>query len=388
MTYICTYCSRLTPDGNLFCTQKDCPKYTHPIFGSGQWVGDLQVVRWIYSTNLAHFYEATRQSQTFLLKVAHHYDQYEMNSLMQPHHFLTAEVNLWTQVAEERRRNKRNFDVDDPNHPLNILPVIQPSFAVSSTSYYGLTQIHGRSYYYSVFEWIDGIFLTEYLAQTPKPFVSYVGQMMRALVDALSYLYKISSNYAHLNLSPDSIFIRASDDVMLRPVLLDLGFVRPQNQPTKDEVFYAVVKYYADPSYTHPDLWRGVDIAYPRYADLYSLGMLTYRLVTGKPLVDETFISRDELREKINQQLQATLASLDNMTSEKQLNQVIKIGLEALQKSTVHIEHMRGILQQFAPLDPIPKEKTLLEITWKWGLLTAIIALSLTLLAVVVSQIV
>jgi len=382
----------------MFCAQPDCPQQTHPIFGNGQWVGDCQVVRLVYSTNLANYYEATRHDEAtrtpcrLLLKVAHHYDQYEDGNAMQPHYFLVAEAYWLMSITQMR---PKNHNPDDPNHPLNILPVLVPAYegATLAGAYYGLTTIGTQVYRYSVLAWIDGIFLTEKLAQNPQPYYTHVAQMMNALMTTLQFLYGLRGDYAHFNLTPDAIFIRASDDASLRPVLFDLGFVKPINM--RDDMLYPVIRYFVDPRYTAPAVFNiAKNVMNPRQADLFSLGMLTYTLLMGKPYLGETTLSGSQLRQRaLKMNTSDIKIDRTDMAGHGDIfSRVIQIAMLAnlteANKPTQSLDMLKNNLVSFSTLPPIRKEQTLQELTWRWGLLIAILALSITLVAVLFAQLV
>ncbi len=395
MSRICTTCDRIASDNNLFCVQTDCPKQTQPIFGHGVWIGDLRVVRMVYNTNLAHFYEATRQSpetgkkETCFVKVAHHNNTLEDTDPKQPYFFLINEANFLFQIQKDHPNRPHPRD---PNHHLNMLPRLLLPYAnhpidnLSPTSkYVGTTTIDGRFYRYIVFEWIDGNFLTDKLAQNPQPYFRHAGRLIYALLTTLQFLYQQSNHYTHLNLNPSAVFIRSCTDAVWRPVLLDLGFI--QSAQLNDNDFMHIVRQTADPRYTYHKLLNDESFQ-ALNADLYSLGMLLYTMLAGKPFLNDMTLSKPLLRQqaiKINPKdvIIPVTASQDEIAP---LNTFIQTVVNMDANRIVDVNDIRKTISGFEGLSPIPQKRSIAEWTWQIGLFLIIVALSTTLLAVVLGQ--
>src|SRR5215470_14833288 len=72
MKRVCTNCGQVSPHGNAWCQNRDCPSGTlTTIFDYGDSLGDIQIVRLITILRTAAIYEAKRLKETVYLKVAH-----------------------------------------------------------------------------------------------------------------------------------------------------------------------------------------------------------------------------------------------------------------------------------------------------------------------------
>ncbi len=255
MKRVCTVCHRLSADGNLWCQEPDCPAGHLPlVFDYGEWLGDIKVLRLLRILRNAAIYEAERDEQKVLLKVAH--DGYQDQ--------LRLEARTLADLAAERQ------------HPM--LPTLLPAYRQAEIVHrpYGKTVFQGETKYYLVFQHVEGEFMRDMLLKNPQPWFLHAAWLTIMLADVIAFLH-IKAERLHLNLHPEAIYIRYDKAGVPRPVLLDLGLLSDTQG-----VSAAWVEKYAVPAYTPPELISR-EVA-PSYAsDVYGLGLILYEMLAGHP---------------------------------------------------------------------------------------------------------
>lgn len=256
MKRVCTYCERISPDGNLWCQDPQCPVGNMPlIFGYGEWLGDIEVVRLLRVLRASAIYEAQRSGTMVLLKVAH--PGYEDQ--------LRLEAKTLVTLAQKEQ------------HPM--LPVLLPAYRQADIGQrpYGKTVFRNETKYYEVFEHSKGEFLRDLLLKNPQPWYQHAAWLTIGMADVLAFMH-IRAQKLHLNLNPDLIYVRHDKEGIPRPLLLDLGLMSDLAH-----VDPAWVRKYALPAYTPPELFstNGSTIGYP--GDVYGLGLLLYEMLAGHP---------------------------------------------------------------------------------------------------------
>jgi len=124
---------------------------------------------------------------------------------------------------------------------------------------------------YIVMEFLDGITVKEYMASLPdgRMPVDTALMIVNKILDALSEIH--SKGVIHRDISPDNIHITVNNTIKL----FDLGAAKLA-KGDKEESRSIVVKT----GYTPPEQYRGKSKQGP-YTDLYSVGAVLYKLITG-----------------------------------------------------------------------------------------------------------
>src|SRR5688572_30489233 len=257
MKLICTLCEQMSVDGNLWCEQMDCPAGNIPVVpGYGEFLGDIKVIRLLRLFRTAAVFEAEREEQPILLKVAHpgHEDA----------------------LKQEPALLSRLVQANQPN-----LPVLLPAYRQGNIKShpYGKAVFRGETRYYEVFQHIKGEFLRDLLHQNPQPWYQHAAWITLGVAQALSYLYKHDGGL-HLNISPDVILISEDNNGTPIPVLLDMGMIlKPQ---TVDETIMRQAAHHIMPSYIPPEVMQpGTKLT--ETCDVYGLGLLLYEMLNGTP---------------------------------------------------------------------------------------------------------
>lgn len=255
MKRVCTVCQRVSVDGNLWCQEPDCPAGNMPlIFDYGEWLGDIKVVRLLRVLRTSAIYEAERDKEQVLLKVAHPGCQDQ----------LRREARVLLELAAHQQ------------HPM--LPVLLPAYQQMDLKQrpYGKTMFRDEAKYYEVFAHAQGEFLRDLLLKNPQPWYQHAAWMTISLADAIAFLH-LRGKVLHLNLTPDVIYVRTDKEGIPRPLLLDLGML---GDPTGIDP--AWVRRYGVPAYTPPELIaRDGPVGYA--SDVYGLGLVLYEMLAGKP---------------------------------------------------------------------------------------------------------
>lgn len=286
MSHFCNVCERVSPDKNLFCVRFDCPIRAEPIWGAGQLMGDSKIVRLLNITRTAVYYEGKRGDESLILKVS--VDN-------RCHERLKAEARLLAEIARKRdRRMKpsplaRLFKVHHLRHyadPYPGIPVLFPAYqgAKRDEFPFGAAVIEGQDVCFLVLEHMQAASLREYLSKTPQPwFINAVWIIMR--LARILHMMHHSFHALHLNLNPESVWIREDTRGNLRPVLMDFGMVLKAGTGIDLQWLYR----FTNNAYIPPELIfdeNQVDKRTPpsdHIHDLYGLGMLLYEMLAGKP---------------------------------------------------------------------------------------------------------
>ena len=158
--------------------------------------------------------------------------------------------------------------IDSP-HVIQVIPSTQP-----------------RRFLYTLMEHVDGKTLSQWMTENPKPSVEAVRNIIQQMVRALRALHR--NEILHQDIKPDNVMIRSDGFIKI----IDFGSVRiagleelkgaspsPQLMGTRE--------------YIAPEYLRGETPT--ARSDLYSIGVLTYQLLTGKHPYSGGFSSVKEL---------------------------------------------------------------------------------------------
>ncbi len=279
MNRYCERCERVTTDGHLWCERVDCPaEEGYPVLAYGEYLGDLKIIKLLRVWRTAALYEARRgnEKDSVLLKVAHTGDDCEER--------LKREAAALNSLADRPNFIQSFFPTDRP-----LLPVPVAPYPVPSKSPFGQISFRGEIKFYSVFKYAQGKFLSDLLLENPQLWHYQAAWIIITLTQALRPL--AAKNRANLCLSPDKILVEEDKDGILRPLLLDLGFM-----VSGDEVA-SIIDWQRlnEPGYTAPELLAGQrPKTVTAAADVYSLGEIFFEMLAGKPSFDSK-LTRDEV---------------------------------------------------------------------------------------------
>jgi serine/threonine protein kinase len=135
---------------------------------------------------------------------------------------------------------------------------------------YDVGEIHGT--HYLTMAYIEGKPLTTFIDPARLPTARQVAALVRKLALALQKAHE--AGVIHRDLKPSNIMINKSGE----PVIVDFGLARRANQ---DEQLTQVGMILGTPCYMPPEQVRGDIDAMGPAADIYSLGVIMYQLLTG-----------------------------------------------------------------------------------------------------------
>ncbi len=133
----------------------------------------------------------------------------------------------------------------------------------------------GRQYY--VMEHLDGEPLDTYLAANGPLTLAQALPILRAVARALDAAH--AKGVAHRDLKPENVFLSRDDEGNLFPKLLDFGIAKLSNTEASISHKTNTGVPLGTPYYMSPEQCRGQNVDFR--TDIYSFGVMTYRLLTG-----------------------------------------------------------------------------------------------------------
>ena len=268
MKYVCTFCERISPDGNLWCVEQSCLAESKPlVLDTGDSIGDLEIVRRLTVTRTAAIYEARRDEERLMVKVAH--------STPEAQDKLKHEARVLVTLMAKRQHYALPTLVSPyRNAPVNERP-------------YGKVGFQNETKYYMVFQYVHGTFLSDSLRTTPQPWYQHAAWIMMQLADAVAFMHE--NNFLHLNLSPAGVYVRSDKDGIPRPIQMDFGY------PAENAREYAEI--YSGVSYAAPELIRKQNPT--KTSDVYGMGALFYEMLAGRPAYPSRSRSWDMVRAEV-----------------------------------------------------------------------------------------
>lgn len=288
MYRFCERCELETFDGNLWCQDPDCPaEGGYHLLSYGDYLGDLKLTKLVRVWRTAALYEAEREGEPVLLKVAHPGEG--------PAERLRREAYALQALSPERPGAASIVRSFLPV-PRPLYPVLIPPFLTRSKQPYGELTFRSEPRVFSVYKHARGKILSDLLLESPQVWHTQAAWIITTVARALRPLAR--SNKCHLSLTPDLILVDTDDDGNFRPMLLDLGFVLDINESSSE---YDLMKL-CEPAYTAPELLTATqDGAHTPAADVYSLGMIFYEMLSGGPGFENKLRRDEQLREDVLQ---------------------------------------------------------------------------------------
>lgn len=348
MKRICERCNVISQDFNLWCQEKYCPaEKATEIFDNGEWFGPIEIIQPIVITRSAIVYQAWRNGEKVLLKIANTGCEEKLRS----------EAKAFLQLAKSGQ------------HPL--LPVLLPAHSQGTIDIhpYGWIVISGRIKYYEVFKFIDGTILRNLLLKNSQPWYQHVGWIILSISDVIYYLHKLG--IYHLCINPDIILVRTDKQGIPRPILLDLGLA--ESGKNVSEIWN---ENYNLPAYTAPEIIDPGSRVGPA-TDVYGLGLLLYEMLAGNPAY-EYHIKNDKAV------LRNVLGGEFKSSGRIDLKNIPEIAEKAIRRDyNQRFPDVLSLVNALQPnLPPIPGERKEFQINWQiiFIILGALLAISLLLI--------
>lgn len=276
----CERCEKVTVDGNLWCQDVDCPaEEGYPLLTYGDYLADLKVTRLIRVWRTASLYAAQRDSEPVLLKVAHPTDECSER--------LRREATA-LEVMSPRTSGMRAFVRSFFPTPRPLYPVLMPAYLGGSSRPFGEVSFRGQPRVFCVYQYAEGKILSDLMLENPQIWHTQSAWIVETIGRAFQPL--VSNNKIHLCLSPDIVLVDEDRHGNLRPMLLDLGLLVDGAEVSEIQGWVKM----CEPAYTAPEVLAGSTNGGPTLsADSYSLGLIYYEMLAGRPAY-ETKLLRDE----------------------------------------------------------------------------------------------
>ena len=270
MYRFCERCERETFDGNLWCQDPDCPaEKGYRLLEYGEYLGDLKIIKFLRVWRTAALYEAERDGQPVMVKVA---NEGEFNADR-----LRREATLLNSISPRtssfRGRIRSFLPSTRPR-----LPIPLPAYPHRTKRAYGEISQRGEVRVFSVFEYIEGKILADVLLETPQMWHTHAAWLTMMLAQAVRPIS--ARNLVHLSLTPDVVIVDFDEEGVPRPTLVDLGFALSVDE--SDQLPSGAMHW--EPAYTAPELMAGSPNGSLNLSnDVYSLGMIFYEMLAGHP---------------------------------------------------------------------------------------------------------
>mgnify|MGYP002713117599 CR=1 FL=1 len=330
MPHICTHCGLSSYDGNLWCQRSECSagNLTNTL-RRGELLGEIEIGTMLRVMRTGTVYEAIRNDEPILLKVAHIDTQEDMDLNQGYARYLKNEAEILQRLT-----------MGGKGHP--ALPKLLPPYSQQNSLDelpYGRIVFRDKLRYFTVFEHIKGRFLRDILNDNPQPQPRYIGWLSLILSDLLIMLQQ-EAGIQHMALNPDIILVREDLDGILRPLLFDLGMFhqpRPQfSQATPEpalaggtnpmagsrNLYHEWLSRYIHPAYTAPELFKvrtpGASI------DVYGLSLMMYEMLTGRSAYPYETRTEQMIRSSV---LDGDRRALNRSDLSEKITQIVETGL-------------------------------------------------------------
>lgn len=273
MKQVCLLCERATPDTNLFCQEIYCQAERSPIiFGYGEWLGDIEIIRPVTVLRSGVVYEAAHQDKQVFLKVAHTGREHQAK--------LIREASFLQKIQLRKKRPA-------------YLPALLPPYVGTSIQQdaFGMAAWQGDLLYFYLFEFVEGEPLRDILTKTPQLWLQHIGWIVISLSYTVAFLH--NQGLLHLGLVPEAILVRFDKNQPKAPrlLLIDLGVAT--DQPKFRENWHPTL---VPPAYTAPELLKNSWGEVGHQTDVYGLGLILYEMLIGQPAYPFKLRSDEEVR--------------------------------------------------------------------------------------------
>jgi hypothetical protein len=291
----CERCERVTQDGHLWCPDRDCPaEEGWPVFGYGDYLADLKITRLVSVWRTAALYTAERggekNKQTVFVKVAHATPECEQR-LREEARFLLDKARS---VAPLPKKGIAKLIASfRPKAPRPILIQLMSPSPLGANVPYGETTVKGVPRVFCVYASQEGVTLREAMLENPQVWHYEAAWVTGVIAEAMRPV--VAEKRLHLSLSPRVVLIDVDLEGHWRPTLLDLGWMLPTTGDTRPGGMPAFFTR-LDPPYTAPEIIadkRGSGLSLS--ADVYSLGIMYFEMLAGRPGVLQQFRRDDTL---------------------------------------------------------------------------------------------
>ena len=164
---------------------------------------------------------------------------------------------------------------------------------------------------YIVESYIEGILLSEKISKEGKISELETLNYLIQLSEIIEYLHNIKPNpIVYRDLKPNNVIVSFNN----RLVLVDFSISKIQNELEEEDTIIAGNRFYSSPEQ------MSLDLKSDERSDIYSLGMLAFRMSTGK-LKSEINIEEDDMYE-MSDDLKKIVKKCTNINLEKSASHI------------------------------------------------------------------
>ena len=222
------------------------------------------------------------------------------------------------------------------NHP-NIIKILR-FFEANKTAYF-------------VMEYEQGQSLATALKAGGRATEEELMIILPSLLDGLAAIHK--ANFLHRDIKPSNIYIRDKDNT---PVLIDFGSAR-FDVTRKNKSITSIVT----PGYAPFEQYETDGIQQGAWTDIYALGAVLYRCISGKKPIEATKRIGALIRNETDPLIPATI--IGNQDYNNQLLKGIDWALQAREPDRPKCVEMWAKLLLSKPKQPVPNVKKTKKIT-------------------------
>ncbi|MGC2576100.1 MAG: serine/threonine-protein kinase, partial [Terrimicrobiaceae bacterium] len=137
----------------------------------------------------------------------------------------------------------------------------------------------GRDYFYAM-EFVEGETLESFLKRSGGLEIKTALDIATQVTAGLAAVHK--QNLVHRDIKPSNIMVNFEEEGAVNAKIIDLGLAKAVNQPGSQTTISAFGHFAGTPEYASPEQFGGVGVDIR--SDLYSLGVLLWKMVTGNSL--------------------------------------------------------------------------------------------------------